>query len=176
MDPTVLRGKDYQRQNVFLMHLLVMAIKVKLKIFKEIKLQKVTLPIYKRINQIKLNTESKLMMNKTKISMDEGWVKRNYKKKWLKRQSMENTGERISDIIDIMRWANLNGIGIPEDKREKMKEAIFENISNKNVPKLMKSIKSHFKRPKQTQNLKKKTQQPSTFYPCQVGKGIYKVC
>ena len=89
-------------------------------------------------------------MNKTKISMDEGWVKRNYQKKWLKRQSMENTGERISDIIDIMRWANLNGIGIPEDKREKMKEPIFENISNKNVPKLMKSIKSPFKRPKQT--------------------------
>ena len=38
MDPPGLRGKDYQRQNVFLMHLLVMAIKVKLKIFKEIKL------------------------------------------------------------------------------------------------------------------------------------------
>lgn len=30
---------------------------------------------------------------------------------------MENTGERVSNTIDMMRWANLNEIGIPEDDR-----------------------------------------------------------
>lgn len=37
-----------------------------------------------------------------------------------------------------------------------MKEAIFENTITKNLPKLMKIIKTHFKSPKQTLNKKKK--------------------
>lgn len=41
---------------------------------------------------------------------------------------------RVRDTKDIVKWFNLNGIGIPENKRKKLKEAIFENIIIKNFP------------------------------------------
>lgn len=55
-------------------------------------------------------------MTETKTSMDEKQLKI-IQEKMLKSQSTENTAGRVRDIKDIVRWFNLNGIGIPEDKR-----------------------------------------------------------
>lgn len=61
---------------------------------------------------------------------------------------MENTGERARDIKDMVRWSNLNWIGIPEGREIKKQEAIFENIIAKNFPKPMKVSSHRFKKPK----------------------------